>query len=593
MKKYHACKFFYSHILVLNYLEFVIMKKNAPLQMLFAFFLVSQCCFAQVDVVYNDLVWSDEFDAKGAVNSNNWFHQTQLPAGGSWYNNEVQHYTDLETNSFVDAGFLNIIAKKENFTDQGVSKGYTSARLNSKFSFKYGRVDVRAKIPIEAGTWPAIWMLGKNVNEDGGYFDATYGTSNWPSCGEIDIMEHGITRSQPINYIQSALHTPSSYGNTTNIGGVEANSDIANNYHIYSMNWSPNQISFLLDNVIYYTYDPTVKDASTWPFDKEQYLLLNIAMGGVAGPISSTFAETSMVVDYVRVYQNTTFDTQAPTNFTVTIGTITGSSVELLLNATDNSGTVTYNVDYGSGTNSTSFSSGVQKSVIIDGLSPNTNYSFTVSARDASGNVYLNNPIILKATTTENTTTECAGTSSEASQNSFSVGYKYSFQTTGTDVKITFELLDKDKVGVVAYLWKQTPFSESQMSNVSGNIFTKTITGQSIGSTINYAVKFAYAGGLSVTKYFSYVVGSNCTLGTKVPTELTQFYYPNPVGNKLYLQLLDEQNHIILTNVLGQKLVEDMVKPSHILDMSDFRPGIYFLKVDNSRGIQNLKILKK
>ena len=251
-------------------------------------------------------------------------------------------------------------------------------------------------MPIEAGTWPAIWMLGKNVNEDGGYFDATYGTSNWPACGEIDIMEHGITRSQPINYIQSALHTPSSYGNTTDIGGVVANSDIANNYHIYSMNWSPNQISFLLDNVIYYTYNPTVRDASTWPFDKEQYLLLNIAMGGVAGPIASNFAETSMVIDYVRVYQNTTIDTQAPTNFTATIGAITGSSVELLLNATDNSGTVTYNVDYGSGTNSTSFSSGVQKSVIIQGLSPNTNYSFTVSATDASGNAYPNNPIILQ-----------------------------------------------------------------------------------------------------------------------------------------------------------------------------------------------------
>lgn len=569
------------------------MKKIIHLQILFAFFLVSQCCLAQVDVVYKDLVWSDEFDSNGAVNSTNWFHQTQLPAGGSWYNNEVQHYTNLETNSFVDDGVLNIVAKKENFTNQGVTKQFTSARLNSKFAFKYGRVDVRAKVPIEAGTWPAIWMLGKNVNEDGGYFDATYGTSNWPACGEIDIMEHGITRSQPTNYIQSALHTPSSFGNTVNVGGVVANSDIATNYHIYSMNWSPNQISFLLDNVVYYTYDPTVKDASTWPFDKEQYLLLNIAMGGVAGPIASNFAQTSMVIDYVRVYQNTTIDTQAPTNFTAAIGAITGSSVELLLNATDNSGTVTYNVDYGSGTSTTSFSSGVQKSLIIQGLSPNTNYSFTVSAKDASGNTYVNNPIILKATTTQNTTTECAGTSMEASQNSFSVGYKYSFQTTGTDVKITFELLDKDKVGVVAYLWKQTPFSEMQMSNVSGNIFTKTITGQSVGSTITYAVKFAYAGGLSVTKYFSYVVGSNCTLGTRAPTETSQFFYPNPVEDKLHLQLLDEENKIVLTNVLGQKLVEETVKSAHTLNLNGLKAGIYFLKVDNSYGVQNFKILKK
>ena len=569
------------------------MQKTTSFRMLFLLFLINQFCFAQVDVVYNDLVWSDEFNANGAVNSTNWFHQMQLPGGGSWFNGEVQHYTDLNTNSFVDAGFLNIVAKKETYTNQGVTKNYTSARLNSKFAFKYGRVDVRAKLPIESGTWPAIWMLGKNTNEDGGYFDSTYGTTNWPASGEIDIMEHGITRSQPVNYIQSALHTPSSYGGTTNIGGMVANSDIDSNYHVYSMNWSPNQISFLLDNVIYYTYNPTVKDASTWPFDKEQYLLLNIAMGGVAGTIASNFTESSMVIDYVRVYQNTTPDTQAPTNFTAAVGAITGSSVELLLNATDNSGTVAYTVAYGSGTNSTFSPSGVQKSVIISNLSPNTSYTFTVSATDATGNTALNNPIVLNATTTAITTTECAGTDSEASQGSFSVGYNYVFQTTGTDVKITFELLDTDKLGVVAYLWKQSPFSESQMTNVSGKIFTQTITGQTIGSTISYAVKFAFSGGMSVTKYLSYVVGSSCSLGVETSSELKQLCFPNPVENILYLELLDDQNQIILTDILGRKLVEDVVKSVHNLDMTAFKTGIYFLKVKNSHGIQNIKIIKK
>jgi hypothetical protein len=131
------------------------------------------------------------------------------------------------------------------------------------------------------------------------------------------------------------------------------------------------------------------------------------------------------------------------------------------------------------------------------------------------------------------------------------------------------------------------------MSNVSGTIFTKTITGQTVGSTINYAVKFAYAGGLSVTKYFSYVVGSNCTLGTQAPSEFIQMYYPNPVENKLNLRLSDDTNYIVLTNILGQKLVEDTVKSSHAIDMSTFKSGIYFLKVENSAGIQNLKILKK
>ena len=183
------------------------MKINAPIQIIVSFLLFSHFSFAQLDVVYNDLVWSDEFNSNGAIASNNWFQQTQLPNGGGWNNGEVQHYTNLLSNSYVDSGFLNIVAKKETFTDQGVTKNYTSARLNSKFSFKYGRIDVRAKLPLEAGTWPAIWLLGKNINEPGGYFSSLYGTTNWPTCGEIDIMEHGIFGSQ-VNYVQSTLHTP-------------------------------------------------------------------------------------------------------------------------------------------------------------------------------------------------------------------------------------------------------------------------------------------------------------------------------------------------------------------------------------------------
>jgi beta-glucanase (GH16 family) len=570
-------------------LEFTFMKKYIPLQILVSFFLFCQISFAQVDVVYNDLVWSDEFNTNGVVNSTKWFHQTQLPAGGSWFNGEVQHYTNLSTNSFVNAGFLNIVAKKEPYTNQGITKQYTSARLNSKFAFKYGRVDVRAKLPIDAGTWPAIWMLGRNINEDGAFFDPTYGTVDWPACGEIDIMEHGITPSQPINYIQSALHTPSSFGNTMNIGGMIA-SDLVNNYHVYSMNWSPNQISFLLDNVIFYTYNPTVKNANNWPFDLEQYLLLNIAMGGIAGTINPNYSQSSMVIDYVRVYQNTIVDAQAPTNFTATIGAITGTSVELLLNANDNSGTVAYTIIYSGGTITVYNPSGVQKSVVIPNLASNTNYVFTVSATDITGNAFVNNPIILNATTTSNP--QCTGTDTQSSEGTFILGYNYTFQTIGTDVKITFELLD-NKVGLVAFLRRQSPFLETQMTNVSGQIFTQTITGQTIGSTIIYAVKFAFAGGLAVTKYFTYVVGNSCTLDVETSSELKQFSFPNPVENILYLKLLDNQNQITLTDILGKTQIEATVNSSPSIDMSTLNTGMYFLRVENSHGVQNLKIIKK
>ncbi|WP_323789608.1 family 16 glycosylhydrolase [Psychroserpens sp.] len=256
----------------------------------------------ELDVIYTELVWSDEFETNGAINSSNWFHQTQLPIGGSWFNGEQQHYTNRIENSFVDNGFLNIVAINETFTDQGETKEYTSARLNSKFAFTYGRVDVRAKLPFGDGTWPAIWMLGKNINEDGAYWDNQgFGTTNWPNCGEIDIMEHGLGAT---NHVSSALHNSCEgcFGATMNYQSYILN-DVANEFHVYSVNWSPDQITFLIDDVGFYTYNPAVKDNSTWPYYEDQYLLLNIAMGGVAGTIDPNFSQSSMVIDYVKVYQ--------------------------------------------------------------------------------------------------------------------------------------------------------------------------------------------------------------------------------------------------------------------------------------------------
>ena len=263
----------------------------------------SETVVPSIDVIYENLVWSDEFDIPGAVDANNWFHQTQLPAGGSWFNGEEQHYTNRTENSFVDDGFLNIVAINETFNDQGETKEYTSARLNSKFAFTYGRVDVRAKLPFGEGTWPAIWMLGKNVNEDGAYWDNEgFGSTSWPLCGEIDIMEHGLGAT---NHVSSALHTAcdACSGATINFQSFTLN-DVANDFHIYSVNWSPNQITFLIDDIIFYNYNPAIKDITTWPFDEDQYLLLNIAMGGVAGAIDPNFTQSSMVIDYVRVFQS-------------------------------------------------------------------------------------------------------------------------------------------------------------------------------------------------------------------------------------------------------------------------------------------------
>lgn len=249
-----------------------------------------------VDPVYDNLVWSDEFDGNGAIDATKWFHQTLLPNGDSWYNGEIQHYTNREDNASVNGGFLKITAKKESFTDQGVTKEYTSARLNSKFAFTYGRVEVRAKLPTGGGTWPAIWMLGKNINEPGGYWADTYGTVNWPACGEIDIMEHWGDNQ---NYVQSAMHTPSSFGGTINKGG-QVIPTASTAFHVYELIWTPERMVFSVDGVEHYVYHPDDRNSNTWPFDAEQYLLLNIA---IEADIDPAFTESSMDIDYIRVYQ--------------------------------------------------------------------------------------------------------------------------------------------------------------------------------------------------------------------------------------------------------------------------------------------------
>ncbi|MFY7810234.1 MAG: family 16 glycosylhydrolase [Flavobacterium sp.] len=540
---------------------------------------------AQVDVVYNNLVWSDEFNTNGVVNTNNWHHQTQIPAGGNWYNGEVQHYTNELTNSYIENGVLKITAKKESYTSQGYTKQYTSARLNSKFAFTYGRVDIRAKVPTSQGTWPALWLLGKNITEPGSFFTATHGTTSWPACGEIDIMEHGITPSQPTGYVQSAIHTPSSFGNTINHGGTIAN-NLGNNFHVYSMNWSPFQITFLLDGVAFYTYNPTVKNASTWPFTADQYLLLNIAMGGVAGTIPSNFTQATMEIDYVRVYQNTLQDTQAPFNFTATIGTVTSSTVEILVNGQDNSGSVFYNVAYGSQNIQTASPSGVQKSIIIPNLNPNTSYTFNVTASDISGNNAVNNPIVLNATTT--LVIGCSGTSNLAQQGNFTSGYQYNYETLGNNVKVTYTLLDTDKVGVVAYLWRQSPFQETQMTQVVGNTFSHTISNLIQGQNITYGVKFAFSGGLSVTNYYTYQVGNNCNLNLIDNPQLFDFHLVNPVKDVLNFTSSEKIDSIEIYDLMG-KLVLKAYPNDNPIAVDYLSKGIYSINVFSGEK----KLIKK
>ena len=238
---------------------------------------------------FSTLIWADEFEVGRSFCLENWTAEigTGCPNLCGWGNGEAQYYTAREENVKIENGILKITAKKENYQNSQ----YTSTRIKTqgKFDFTYGKVEVRAKLPSGGGTWPAIWMLGSNITSVG-----------WPSCGEVDIMEH-VGNNQ--NTVHSSLHTPSSYGGTINTKTYQVN-NASTAFNVYSMQWDANKIEFFLNGNKTYTYQPSVKDNDTWPFDKAQFLLLNVAMGGgFGGAIDSNFTQSSMEIDYVRVYQ--------------------------------------------------------------------------------------------------------------------------------------------------------------------------------------------------------------------------------------------------------------------------------------------------
>jgi endo-1,3(4)-beta-glucanase len=287
-------------------------------------------------------------------------------------------------------------------------------------------------------------------------------------------------------------------------------------------------------------------------------------------------------------------DEEAPENFTASIGSKTSRSIEILLNATDDSGSVVYTVSYGSSSQDIKGDSGVETSLIINNLTPETSYTFNVNAKDMLGNAASNNSIVLQATTTEDTNTSCSGSSGEAQQGAFSSGYSYNFETIGTDVKFTFELLDTDKTGVVAYLWKQTPFGEIQMDNAGGKKFTKTVGGFTNGETIRYACKFGFAGGLAVTKYFSYKVGDNCPLNIEDNILMQSVrLFPNPAKSIINIDSpLRTLEKVEIYSLLGKKLkvVHSNIEYIHVDDLSS---GLYLIKVFSKEGYFVTKFMKE
>jgi len=236
------------------------------------------------------LVWQDEFNGT-ELRSADWNYET---GGSGWGNNELEYYTSGNRNAYLQNGNLVIEAKKE---DMG-NRNYTSARITTagKHEFQYGRIDIRAKLPVQSGMWPALWMLGNDI-----------GSKGWPYCGEIDIMEY--YRGKVLANITVGGNRPYNalwYSNTKAVKLFDAN--WKNEFHIWRMDWDENAISLYVDDQLLNKVELSRlvnKDGSGInPFKQPHYMLLNLAMGGTnGGTLENTKFPNRFEVDYVRVYQ--------------------------------------------------------------------------------------------------------------------------------------------------------------------------------------------------------------------------------------------------------------------------------------------------
>lgn len=262
--------------------------------LIFLFFvtsILSGCMFLPPPELQDDpksgktLVWSDEFNGSSdAPESGKWTYD--LGSGG-WGNGEEQTYTDTRTNSLVSNGTLKIKAVKS-------GTEWTSARLKSqgKYSFQYGYIEARIKLPAGKGMWPAFWMLGDNID-----------TVDWPKCGEIDAMEYspGVLGMYKVF---GTVHYPSPTGDHlyTSLGD-KIDSSVVSSFHTYGVAWDSTSLTLYIDGKKVGSTFKKMAD-TPWPFSQKFFIILNVAMGGnLGGAIDANLTEAIMEVDYVRVYQ--------------------------------------------------------------------------------------------------------------------------------------------------------------------------------------------------------------------------------------------------------------------------------------------------
>jgi len=601
------------------------------------------------------LMWEDNFDNPVLNETQHWKVEVNGNGGG---NNELQYYRRENISIEQHTSGVNclvISAKRESFGGKAATSGRLVTRGN--VSAKYGKIEARIKLPQTAnGLWPAFWMMGED-----------YPSVGWPRCGEIDILEmgnvNGISRGTQDRYFNGACHWGENW--TYYAKDNTAAYNLQDDFHLFTLIWDESNIKMYVDldkfpaNIPYFEMSiagERVPGQVSNYFHKPFGILFNLAVGGnftgitninniTALPANGT--PVKMYVDYVRIYQKgisgeefygptNIVDNEIPSAFTATKGTITPNSVELLMNASDNSGSVFYQISYGTSSIIVNGKSGIQKSYVITGLNSSTAYNFSIVAKDANGNLAANNPIVVSATTGEafkmatidyqtvgqdwtwlsfgngtnstdlysvaenpsvsgiNTSARCAkykinaGAESWAGIYSDNVG-NITFTPDNCIVKVqvykTFIsnfMLKFENVGL--NFEKVVPNTRTnQWEEITFDLTDK------IGQSINRMVLIPDNSTARNAERICY--WDNISFNTNKPNALTEIstanilLYPNPFTNQLSIKSDNEINQVEIRNLLGQSIKTVYVKNNATsIDLNNVAAGNYIVTVKMSNG---------
>jgi len=604
------------------------------------------------------LMWEDNFDNPVLNETQHWNVEVNGDGGG---NNELQYYRreniSIEQHS-SGVNCLVISAKRENFGGKLVTSGRLNTRGN--ISAKFGKIEARIKLPTTGnGLWPAFWMLGED-----------YSTVGWPRCGEIDILEmgnvSGISQAKQDKFFNGACHWGEVW--TYNAQNSTAPYSLQDDFHLYTMIWDDANIKFYLDldkypsNTPYYTMSIAGADVAgnvSHYFHKSFGIIFNLAVGGnytgitgnaninqiTALPVDGS--PVKMYIDYVRIYQkgdvgelfsgpSTIVDTQIPTAFTAVKGTVTPNSVELLLNATDNSGSVFYQITYGTSSLLVKGTSGVQLSQTITGLNSSKLYNFSVVAKDGNGNLAANNPLVVSATTGNafilatidyetvgqdwtwssfgngangadlyavvanpsvsgiNTSAQCAkykigvGAQSWAGIYSDNMG-SLTLTTDNCKVKI---MVYKSFISNFDLKFENGTFNfEILVPNTKMNEWeelTFDLSAQ-IGKTITRMVLIPDSNPTRTAERICY--WDNISFNSNNPNAIHELaladihIYPNPFRNELYVKSDNEMSKVIVRNVVGQIIkVANVTSMEATINLNEIATGNYFVTIKLVNG---------